>query len=365
MKIVFFSEIRWDYLKTRKQQLITRFPKDWQILFFEPRGAGKKPNLIPVWRGNVCVATMPFFFKNFKPRWIKWLMSFQAVRFFILALGWLWVREVIRRKEFHVPDLIMASNIYAAPFVKMLANSKIPVHYEMNDDHLAFPNTPKWAEKYFQSLCITANTFTYPCETMQELLPEWARKNNVTITNGVDYELFIGDRKIILYVGAISEWLDIELLKKVAKSFPDQTLRMIGPVSTDVKNLKTLPNVEFINGIDRRLVVEQMKQANVCLVPFTNCELTRHTANINKIFEYLAAGKPVVSIGRPKGSFENVYPDMIYSATSPEEFISHIKTALAEEISSPLIQTRKTFAKQYDWNEKAKEMITIIQGSVR
>ena len=41
MKIVFFSEIKWHYLRTRKQQLVRRFPAEWKILFLEPYAAGR------------------------------------------------------------------------------------------------------------------------------------------------------------------------------------------------------------------------------------------------------------------------------------------------------------------------------------
>ncbi len=361
MKIIFFSEIQWDYLRTRKQQIISRFPKDWMILFLQPYKARRKNYFSPVWHDNICVATMPFFLKNFKPDWIRRLLSFKLARFFILLIGWFWTREIIRQTEFHSPDLIMCSNIYAAPFIKMLAGMMLPVIYDMNDDHLAFPNTPQWARSYFESLCTTASRIILPCESMRLLLPAFAQVGDVIITNGVDISLFNQKRRIILYAGALSEWIDVDLLERIAESFPDEILRLIGPVVTDVTVLSKHRNVEFVGQLPHTIMADQIKQATVCLVPFKTCPLTAHTSNINKVFEYLAAGKPVVSSGRPKAEYERDSPGLLYSVKTADEFIDSIRMILSKDIDTALIETRKSFARDYDWDKKAKEMIDVIR----
>ena len=43
MDVVWLAEIKWDYLRTRKQQLIRRRPDDARILYLEPYVRGK-PN---------------------------------------------------------------------------------------------------------------------------------------------------------------------------------------------------------------------------------------------------------------------------------------------------------------------------------
>jgi glycosyltransferase involved in cell wall biosynthesis len=347
---------------TRKQQIISRFPKDWKILFLEPHKAGKKMNLAPVWHDNVCIVTVPLFFKNFKPKLIKWLLNFKIVRGFLLLLSWLWIKEIIRRTGFQSPDLIAASNIYAAPFVKRLCTG-LPVLYDMNDNHLAFPNTPRWAGDYYRSLCVSANQIVLAHEGMKELLPAKGRFGNHIVTNGVDYSLFTKERKIILYVGTISEWIDIELLERIAKAFPDAILRLVGPEAVNVDGLKSLPNVELVGSLDRRLTVEQIKRADACLVPFKDCKLTRHITHINKIFEYLAAGKPVVSIGRPKTDEELRNPNLVYTAQSHEEFIFYLRTLIYRD-DKRNVKARQRFAEANDWNRKAIEMTEIIKQMV-
>jgi len=33
-RLVWFSEVQWDFLSTRKQRLLARFPDSWDILFY-------------------------------------------------------------------------------------------------------------------------------------------------------------------------------------------------------------------------------------------------------------------------------------------------------------------------------------------
>ena len=48
MNIIWLSEIKWNYLKTRKQQIISRFPDDSSILFIEPISKKLSNNYYPI-----------------------------------------------------------------------------------------------------------------------------------------------------------------------------------------------------------------------------------------------------------------------------------------------------------------------------
>jgi len=59
-RLVWFSEIQWDFLSTRKQRILGRFPENWRILFIEPFALGRRHHWIPVKRGRVWVVSVPF-----------------------------------------------------------------------------------------------------------------------------------------------------------------------------------------------------------------------------------------------------------------------------------------------------------------
>ena len=60
MQIVWFSEIKWDYLKTRKQQIISRKPADVRLLYLEPYVKGRRNQFRVRTEGDIFVVTVPF-----------------------------------------------------------------------------------------------------------------------------------------------------------------------------------------------------------------------------------------------------------------------------------------------------------------
>jgi glycosyltransferase involved in cell wall biosynthesis len=65
---------------------------------------------------------------------------------------------------------------------------------------------------------------------------------------------------------------------------------------------------------------------DVCLIPFRITELTLAT-NPVKAYEYLSAGKPVVSVGLPE---LQQFGDLVYRAQDSDDFIAQVSRALAE-----------------------------------
>ena len=59
-RLIWFSEIQWDFLSTRKQRILGRFPENWRILFIEPYALGRRHHWFPVKRGRVWVVSVPF-----------------------------------------------------------------------------------------------------------------------------------------------------------------------------------------------------------------------------------------------------------------------------------------------------------------
>jgi hypothetical protein len=80
VKIVCFSEIQWRYVRTRKQQILTRLPGDREILFLSSVVKGKRNNFRPERDGRVVHACVPAP-KNFPQKPLRLLFSIPLVRF--------------------------------------------------------------------------------------------------------------------------------------------------------------------------------------------------------------------------------------------------------------------------------------------
>jgi glycosyltransferase involved in cell wall biosynthesis len=108
----------------------------------------------------------------------------------------------------------------------------------------------------------------------------------------------------IVFVGAIAaKKLDLELLGSLAEARADWTFALVGPVGlgdpdTDVSALASRPNVQLLGGRAQAALPDVLRGAAVGLIPYRASRLTESIFPM-KVYEYLAAGLPVVATGLP------------------------------------------------------------------
>src|SRR4030095_3266923 len=97
--------------------------------------------------------------------------------------------------------------------------------------------------------------------------------------------------------------LDLDLLEGVARARPDWTIALVGPVGagdplTGISALGGLPTVPLLGPRPYVALPEVLRGADVALVPYAINDLTRSVFPM-KVYEYLAAGLPVVTTPLP------------------------------------------------------------------
>jgi glycosyltransferase involved in cell wall biosynthesis len=108
----------------------------------------------------------------------------------------------------------------------------------------------------------------------------------------------------IVFVGAIAATkLDLELLGALADARPGWTFALVGPVGlgdpdTDVSGLAGRSNVHLIGPRPQASLPQVLRGAAVGLIPYRRSRLTESIFPL-KVYEYLAAGLPVVATGVP------------------------------------------------------------------
>lgn len=106
-------------------------------------------------------------------------------------------------------------------------------------------------------------------------------------------------RPVIGFFGLIADWVDVELMARVAERFSQGSVVVLGKATTDVSALESLPNVHLLGRKPYGELPAYCKGFDVALMPFRINELTLN-ANPLKVREYLAAGLPVVSTAIPE-----------------------------------------------------------------
>lgn len=162
----------------------------------------------------------------------------------------------------------------------------------------------------------------------------------VLVRHGVDYEHF---RKaldpalqvpaeiaglphpVIGFFGLIADWVDVELMSQVAKTFAAGSLVVLGKTTTDVSMLAALPNVHLLGRKPYADLPAYCKGFDVAINPFRINTLTLN-ANPLKVREYLAAGLQVISTAIP----EVRAMGHCRIAGNAGEFIKEIHAALAD-----------------------------------
>lgn len=132
-------------------------------------------------------------------------------------------------------------------------------------------------------------------------------------------------RPIIGFFGLIADWVDVEIMARVAAHFPTGSMVVLGRSTTDVSALEALPNVHLLGRVPYADLPAYSKGFDVALNPFRISELTLN-ANPLKVREYLAAGLPVVSTAIP----EVEVLGQCRIAADSDAFVREVEEALAD-----------------------------------
>jgi GT2 family glycosyltransferase/glycosyltransferase involved in cell wall biosynthesis/predicted nucleic acid-binding Zn-ribbon protein len=155
-------------------------------------------------------------------------------------------------------------------------------------------------------------------------------------------------RPIVGYYGAISDWFDTDMILKAALARRDWTFVLVGDTfGADVEGLRALENVHLLGEQPYKTLPSYLQSFDVATIPFLITPLTEAT-NPVKFYEYLSAGKPVVSVDLPE---LEPYRDYYYSARDSSTFVRQVERALAEN-SDELAEDRRGFARRNSWAQR-------------
>jgi glycosyltransferase involved in cell wall biosynthesis len=123
--------------------------------------------------------------------------------------------------------------------------------------------------------------------------------------------------------------------------------------------VRRIPNVRWLGYVPQEEVAGLLEAAAVGIIPFSRNALTA-AINPNKLYEYLAAGRPVVSVDF---SAEAAAPgELVYLAQDQDSFAEQIGRAIAEDDATARTR-RQAFAAQHDWKDKAREFATVLASA--
>ncbi|HET7931886.1 MAG TPA: glycosyltransferase [Rhodanobacteraceae bacterium] len=204
--------------------------------------------------------------------------------------------------------------------------------------------------------------------TSDWLYEEAGRHNprRLMVRNACEYDHFahgsaqpftdVRGRKVIGYYGAIAEWFDLDLVEKVARRFADCLVLLVGNDTAGAhERLAHLDNVKFTSEVPYAELPAYLDGFDVCMLPFQVIPLTLAT-NPVKVYEYLSAGKNVVSVALPE---IRQFGELVRIADNHAAFLDAIVAALSDPPSAQAIERRQRFAAEQTW---AHRVDTLLDG---
>jgi glycosyltransferase involved in cell wall biosynthesis len=160
-------------------------------------------------------------------------------------------------------------------------------------------------------------------------------------------------------VGVHDERLDLDAIEAMALADPSWHVVLVGPIQpgdVDGSRLAALPNVHLLGGKPLAELPGYLKALDVALIPYKLNELTRNIFPL-KLYEYLAAGLPVVAAALP----ELVpFADRVSLAGEPGDYPGLVREVLASDSPNARV-ARSAFAAENSWDARVEEISGLVE----
>lgn len=345
--------------------------------------AYQRPHHLVRWLKNrgirTCIVTQKHIFQPPRPEFqhselisnIRYLKAFPA-----LGRPMLCVRNVMlnvqEKKVFQ--ELVNNIPVIAYNVPHVLPRKAKPLVFDCLDDFSAFhERLDKSCDRRQRNLAEMADLIWCTSRKLYDLWHRLYPEKTHLIPNGADIQHFSGTvefspreyrpmlsgkRPMVGYFGAIASWLDRDLLRRVADELPEVQFVLVGPIYRGCDG--PWPENVFLFGTQPYTrLPEIVRQWDCCIIPFILNDLTRAT-NPVKMYEYLAAGKPVVSTPLPEvQAYQRA--GIVETAGNPTDFAEAIMRSIESCWDKGLTDERIAIARKNSWEarfKKAYETIT-------
>ncbi|MCL4079343.1 glycosyltransferase [Coriobacteriia bacterium Es71-Z0120] len=278
--------------------------------------------------------------------------------------------SVLAKAGFASCDVVWLTNPYYAAFARAVhARCRV---VRVADESSAFKGvSPVVAQAEADAIRDADVAFAVSAPTLERVRA--LRPDAVGLPNGVEFEHFArgGDeppeyaqapRPRVVYVGATEYWFDADLVAACARAMPHAAFFIIGPASSRVAAvLGSVPNVRLLGPRRYAYLPRYLAHADLGIVPFVRDEMIDAVHPI-KVYEYLAAGLPVVATRWTE----------LERMNAPVRLVdrSGFCQAVFEELASPSCprDARIAYAAANSWDERfaaVKEAVEAVIGTAR
>ena len=281
-------------------------------------------------------------------------------------LAWPRWETILHRAGFGKVDLL-----YLDSYLQSFLLQRIPHQasvFRITDPATMFNKTTPVALQLESQLAQRVDLSIYVNSSMKDYVQQLQPKNSCCIPNGVNYQHFAQNslapppeyqrlqKPIAVFAGRLMEFVDFQLIEYIARELPQLQLVIIAPPQQAGTMLPRLPNLHLLGPKPHAQLPAFFQHAQIGLIPFCipksqQLDWTRYIAPL-KLWEYLAAGLPVVST-----PLQIAQSAPVQVAHTPQEFVRVIQHTLQHPPPKQLLQKA---AKSMDWQHSLKPLLQAL-----
>lgn len=273
------------------------------------------------------------------------------------------LKPVLARAGFDDVDVLLLDSPYALGLLGSVKHKHTVAR--VADNFAGFTRVTPAARALQRDMLSRMDLIAYTAATLEEGLKPFG-KRLLHLPNGVRFDFFqtapreMPDlyrslkRPIIVYVGAMEDWFDFELVNAAARALPDFSFVMIGDARR--AHFASLPNILCVGPKPHAELPAWLWNADVGIIPF---DVRNHSALVNainplKLYEYMACGLPVVSVGWQE--LRHIASPAQLTDT-PDQFIAALRAAVQLQDRQGFID----YARGQDWGARADAIISALE----
>jgi glycosyltransferase involved in cell wall biosynthesis len=295
-------------------------------------------------------------------RVVRWLNA----QLIVWSVRWLMFRHGIRQ------PIIWFVAPHVASLIGRLGES-LSVYY-VTDDHASMPDIDRDSMRAMdEKLTREASVVFVASDTLLER-KRAMNPNTHYSPHGVDVEHFrracdptgrMPDdirplrHPIIGFFGLIEHWIDLELVAHLAEQRPAWTFVMIGRVAVSEELVPKLPNLLFLGKRNYEELPDYGSHFDAAIIPYRMTYQVLH-ANPLKLREYLAMGKPIVSVATPA---TEAFAEVIEIGRTADEFLAKLDKVIGLPDTPEAIQRRLDRVAASSWDSRVTEVLKLLDAS--
>lgn len=348
LPVVFWSQVAWDDVWQRPQELARGLARRRPVLFASPvqmhdaagRQWGRRRAVRR--RGGLAVLAPVAASGEYKLGAARAVNAWSAARAIQAAAG-------------PGPFGVLTNSPFIAPLVRRLAPARLAI--DQMDDFCAFSWAPPGARESERCLLDHADAVFSATTALHERTP-----GSIFLASGCAArrlarpapeppELAGAPRPRILYAGTLNDRLDGERFEEIARAFPGGTIVVVGPVHGSFRAPRWPSNARLLGLRPHGDLPGFLQHCDAGIAPYADNAAAR-AINPIKLLEYFACGLPVVATPLPDIERHYAPPTVL---ARPGEWAGALRRALDSDSEGDRA-ARAAFARGRSWRAAADRL---------